>query len=151
MPPHPNQGALSRGRTKVFLLRELAMGAVSKGTLAERLGVSVMAISVFEKRHAAEIALVRADLENKWAGLWIAEKRDRLAELQQMYEDNDVLLADGAMMPADANALRRVQLSILDQAAKELGDLPKPLDQNAAQAIPVYMIYGSDLDPQALV
>src|ERR1044072_4138791 len=102
MPSHENQGKLSRGRTKVFLLRELAVGAVSKTKLAERLGVTVMAVSIFEKNHAEEITAIREDLENEWAGLWIATKRDRLAELQQMYEDNEVLLAEDLMETSDA-------------------------------------------------
>jgi hypothetical protein len=130
-----NWGALSRGHVKVALIRALATGEKSHRKLAAEHGVSPQAVDQFAERNADRIAAVAADLDNEFAGLWIADKRSRLAEYQAQADYIEALLnSDQDEEPADGKGRNRVTVSVaellrtaqsaLRAASEELGQLP---------------------------
>lgn len=68
------------------LIRALATGEKTRAELARERGVVVSALSEFAKRHAAEIQAVRDNVEDEFAGMWIAQKAERVAAYQQNAE-----------------------------------------------------------------
>lgn len=125
------RGALERGHVKIKLIRELAAGEHSQAELARRHDVTPQSMSEFTQRHAERIAevaeklLAQADAE--FAGLWVAEKRNRIAEYQQQIDDVADLMADPALAAkagVQAAEMFRVAQSALKAVAEELGQLP---------------------------
>jgi predicted transcriptional regulator len=105
------------------LCRELASKEQTRTALAEKYGVSQPAISQFAKRHAQRIEEIRANLDDEFAGLWIAKKRNRITAYQADVELIDTKAQkDGATM-ADADMIR-VKTTIMKAVAEELGQLP---------------------------
>jgi len=87
-----------RGRARLALIRDLAMGEWSFQELAQACGTVQAAIAQFASEYADEIVEVRAALAGRLAietsGLWVTKKQNRLAEYQADIEDLDrVLLA----------------------------------------------------------
>lgn len=110
-------GKLDRGDQRQ-LRRELATGDLTRSQLARKFGVSTSYVSQFAKTYAREIEAVRARLDDEFAGLWIAQKAERLAAYQAEYETS-------------LNHLRhdhfeqiRTRVQILHLVAEELGQLP---------------------------
>lgn len=68
------------------LIRALASGEKPRAELARERGVTAQAISEFQKRHAAEIQAVRDNVEDEFAGMWIAQKHERVAAYQHNAE-----------------------------------------------------------------
>jgi hypothetical protein len=98
----PNPGTfafeeLYRGRTRLALIRDLAMGEWSNKEIASQLGATPEAIAAFAADHADEISEVRAALAGhlaiETAGLWVSKKQNRLAEYQQDIEDCELIVA----------------------------------------------------------
>jgi hypothetical protein len=122
-----NQGKLERGRVKLALIRDLAAGDETQTMLAAKYGVDQGSISKFASRHAIEIQGVIGKLDDRFAGLWIADKANRIAEYQQMIADIDAIVeastVDGRVNIVDADVLR-TKLATLRQVAEELGQLP---------------------------
>lgn len=112
MPAH-NSGEGLRGRHKLRLIRLLAVGEMTQDELAEEFGVTQPAIAQFKKRNRDEIEHVKANLEDEFAGLWIARKKDRVAELEDVAE----------RFKADDPKAANIRLRALKQAAEELGQL----------------------------
>jgi len=87
---------LYRGRARLALLRDLALGEWSDASIAQSVGVPTEIISDFRLTYSQEISEVRAALAGKLAiesaGLWISKRQNRLAELQQDYEDIDLVI-----------------------------------------------------------
>jgi predicted transcriptional regulator len=110
--------------TRANLIRDLAAGDTSQTDLAARYGVTQSAISKFAGRHQLAIIDARGHITEEGAGLWIASRRARLAEIQRVAEDVnaevDRAISDGT--PLDAGVLR-VKLTALRNAAEELGQL----------------------------
>lgn len=120
------------------IIRELAAQEVNQSALAIKYGVSTSAITQFKQRHAEEIAAVRADMDNEFAGILIANKAARLAALVDLYEaattptpkisvKGDVVRRMNPetgefeeVMEIDA----RAAMQALKQAAEEMGQLP---------------------------
>jgi hypothetical protein len=113
-----------RGFRKMELLRELAMGAASRSELAEKYEVDGTRIYQISCECATEIDAIRADLmaklHDETVGLWIASKRNRIAEYQQDVDDANAVLAkayDHRLVADKHRALRAV--------AEELAQLPQ--------------------------
>lgn len=68
------------------LIRALALGEKTNAELAREREVTASAIKEFSKRHAAAIAEVKANVVDAFAGLWIAQKHERVAAYQQTAE-----------------------------------------------------------------
>lgn len=128
---------LERGWVKLKLIRELATGTKTQVVLADEYGVAEHSITRFKRRHLTEIQEVQADIENKFASLWIAQKEYRLAELQHDVDEiGDT--RDPEMMRNKHTALK--------QAAEELGQLPSRFNMQVNTAPITYKIEGVDLE-----
>lgn len=120
---------LERGYIKVDLIRDLAQGDQTQIVLAQKYGVTQGAISQFASRHAEEIGAVRADLDNEFAGIWIASKRKRLGALSGEADRLYTMLEDEQAKPKDQQdyraitALTRELRSTARNVAEELGEL----------------------------
>ncbi len=82
-----------RGRKKLNLIHEIAQDETKPRELASRYGLTQAELRAFKRDNAYEVALVRVDHENEFAGLWITKKRDRLAETQDVVERAQTQLA----------------------------------------------------------
>lgn len=148
-------GQLYRGRARLALLRDLAMGEWTYAEIAKQLQIPAKEISGFAEEHEAEIAEVRAalagELAIETAGLWISKKQNRLAELQAEYEDVDeALVAFGRdRWSTHHKDMHRAKLSILRAVAEELGALPARSDAPQRQGDTVHYIIESE-DVEAL-
>lgn len=120
------------GRVGRALARDLALTDASQSALAEKYGVTQSSISEFKQRRAEEIAEIAANADDEYAGMWIAKKINRLAELERIF--------DTAMTPTpkitnkgtlayteDGTVINeidgRAAMQALKQAAEELGQL----------------------------
>jgi transposase-like protein len=157
---------LEQGHIRWKLIRELGQQELTVTELAARYDVTPGAISQFRDRHQAEVDAVKADIENEFAGLWIASKSARLAEyaadvelineairttveaelspaaVAELEEAGiDVGKIDAALMAAKHRALRSV--------AEELGHLPTKVQMQVDQVTRVhYTVAG--MDPEDL-
>jgi hypothetical protein len=129
--------SLTKGWTKAKLITELALGEKTQAQLAEEYGVGQSAIAMFKKRNLTAIEAKRENLADEYADLWIASKRNRLAEYQAAAEK----LAD----KPDARSAE-VLAKLLKDVAEELGDLPTRPGVQINQANVTYQIEGVDLD-----
>jgi hypothetical protein len=132
-----SKGHLERGWVKHRLIREFALGEKTGRALAEQYGVSVTSIANFKKRYGLEIEEVRNNLADEFAGLWVAQKLDRIREYQQAAEK----MADGRS-PRNQEVL----VTILKAVAEELGQLPARTQVNVSNDTVVYEIIGIDVD-----
>lgn len=123
----PVRGAVLRGPTRVSLIYDLALDAFSERGLAERYGVSQPSIHEFKVKYGAEIAHAREDIQNELAVLWIANKVNRLAELE-----DDVDQINKALENASVDNMPRLMMAkhrAIRNAAEELGQLaPRAVD-----------------------
>jgi len=115
------------------LVRELALGEENQTQLAEKYDVDPSAISRFAKRNAEEIAAVRADADNEFAGLLIVQKAYRLGTLEQLLREamrptTKVAPSGRVAYDENGNAIKEIQgdlaSKLLKQAAEEMGQLP---------------------------
>lgn len=133
---HRDRGKLS-GRIGRALARDLALGELNQSALAEKYGVVPSSITEFKQRRAEEIAAIAAHADDEYAGMWIAKKVERLAELERIF--------DKAMTPTPKISPKgttvshydpetgeshtimeidgRAAMQALKQAAEELGQL----------------------------
>lgn len=131
------KGTLERGWVKHRLIREIALGDKTGKELAEQYGVSQNSMSGFKKRYALEIEEVRNNLADEYAGVWVANKLDRIREYQEAAEK----MAAGKS-PRNVEVL----VSILKAVAEELGQLPARTQVNVSTETTVYEIVGLDAD-----
>ena len=125
---------LYRGHARLTLLRDLALGELTHAEIARSMGpgIQVADIKDFATEYATEIAEVRisliGELKDECAGLWIAKRANRIAELQDSYEDCRVVVDQmrGSTIPGqDIGSKRhqnilRSQLQIMRSVADEL-------------------------------
>jgi hypothetical protein len=112
------------------------MGEVTHGDIARSIGCRVADVAAFADEHVREISDIRTKLahdialESSAAGLWIASKRARLAEIQADIDDINEAIA-GLMRGPDAVPgmdvgskrhmnLLRLKLAGLKAAAEEI-------------------------------
>lgn len=120
-------GTLEHPATRQRLIRDLAKAEHSQKELGRRYGVSYQAVQQFAARHAERIAQVAEKLDDEFAGLWVADKAQRLAVLQGQVDDVLELMADperAAKAGVQAAEMMRVVQTGLKQTAEELGQLP---------------------------
>jgi len=134
MPPQK----LEKPWTRRQLIVELATSGKTQAKLAEEYGVVESSISEFKTRHRQTIEQVRADQENEFAGIAIAEKAIRLVTyldvLDTALKPVPKVNAKGEIMYGlpDENGERHpimeidagVAQKILRNVAEELGHLP---------------------------
>lgn len=129
------RGALSRGYVKHRLIRDLALDTATQKELSARYGVSQNAIGEFKRRHFFDIEEVRNNLADEYAGVWVAQKMERL----RMYQDAAEKMAAGSS-PRDAEVL----VGILKAVAEELGQLPTRTQVQVNQQSVTYQVVGID-------
>lgn len=88
-PEVPLRFKLEPAHIKQKLIRELAEQKKTQAVLAREYGVSHPSIVSFKQRHKRRIEAVREDLENEFAGLWIADKSARVAHYETTLEQLD--------------------------------------------------------------
>lgn len=118
-----------KGWQRVALLRDLALAEMTIQEIADKWGRSESTMYAWKTNHAAEIDAIRADAANEFAGLWVAQKVNRVAEYQADIEDEDV------DVQVKHRALRAV--------AEELGQLTS---KQEIQASVTYQVEGVDPD-----
>jgi hypothetical protein len=107
-----HKGKLERAYARRRLIIELAKEEKTQRELAAIYDCSVSSINEFKQRHMPAILDARENLGNEFSGLWIAQKLDRLAELEALFEDT-VSARD-----------RETKAMLLRHAAEELGQIP---------------------------
>lgn len=130
------KGHLDRGWVKHRLVRDFALGEKSGKELSLEYGVSQTSMSAFKRRHAMEIEEVRNHLADEYAGVWVAQKINRIREYQEAAEK----MAEGKS-PRNAEVLT----SILKAVAEELGQLPARQQVNVSTENVTYQIVGIDV------
>lgn len=139
--------ALVPDGARAQLVDDLATGIDTPGELAQRYGVTRSAIYAFRDRHRDDIAGRRDELGDAFAsvtGLWIASKEARIAELQDGYERIVAMLQADDTDPDMVPELQRTLVTILHEAAEQLGQLPSRVQVQTATVIQ-YEIPGVDL------
>lgn len=129
---------LERGWARSALIVELAKAEKTQVQLAQEFGVVQSAVSMFADRHREEIAAHRANIENELYGLWIADKRNRVAEYQ-----SDVEAINDALENETDEKLLRAKLAVMRQVAEELGQLKTQVDLAGKLT---YVIEGVNMD-----
>jgi hypothetical protein len=155
---------LYRGRARMALMRDLAMGEWTNETIAKSVGVHPEFIRDFAETYAEDIAEVRAALQGQVAiesgGLWISKRVNRLAELQGDYEDIDLVVEEmrknwREKTETDANmtlgsrrhqALLRAKISILKAVSDELAPSKAKQDEDMDRNTVRYVIEQDDGD-----
>ncbi len=131
------KGHLERSWVKHRLVRDIALGDKAGKELAVLYGVSQNSISAFKKRYGLEIEEVRNNLADEYAGVWVAQKLERIRQYQEAAEK----MATGAS-PRNQEVL----VSILKAVAEELGQLPARTQVNVSTETTVYEIVGLSSD-----
>lgn len=127
LPPH----------IRLSLMRRIA-GGETQAALAVEFGCTPQSVSQFKQRHADQISEMAADLDNKFAGLWIARKENRLDAIEQVIRDIE------EHPNAKHHEWLKTKLIALRNAAEELGQLPP---KQVTTVIPVmHVVQGVNLD-----
>lgn len=123
-----NQNDLERGWVKYRLMRALAEETKQDSKLAVEYGCARSSIHAFKERHRDEIASIRERLDDEFAELWAASKRNRIGGYQdqmtmyaQMIAD-EVAKGDAADKKLIAQLGREIRAASR-HVAEELGDL----------------------------
>lgn len=130
---------LERGWVAHRLIRDFALGEKTGIQLSAEYGVSQTSISAFKKRHSMEIEEVRNNLADEYAGVWVAQKLNRVREYQQAAEK---------MASGTSPRNQEVLVSILKAVAEELGQLPARTQVQVNTAAVTYQVVG--IDPSEL-
>jgi hypothetical protein len=120
------------------LQRALAAGDEKRSALARRFGVSASYVTQFAKTYAREIDDIKRDLDNAYAGLWIAVKENRILAYQAEYAR---ALTDPK---ASHHEWIKARTQILAHVAEELGQLPPRATLTVTPV--VHIIEGVDVD-----
>jgi predicted XRE-type DNA-binding protein len=114
-----------RGHRRDQLIRLLATKEYTQVQLGEMFGVCQPTISKFKSNNLDAINAVATKLDDEFAGLWIATKRARIAEYQQLVEDlEELLLSEEFRANGNIADVARAKLTAFKQASEELGQLP---------------------------
>lgn len=128
-----------RGWPKLGLIRDLAFGEFSHAQIAADLGDCTAAdVAEFASQHEEEILEVRAALAGKLAietaGLWIAKRQNRVAEIQADVEDLNTYIAELRGRDALGTAPHREALKVKVTMLKAVADEFTPRGSLALRA-----------------
>lgn len=144
-----SRGALERGYVRANLIRALAAGEKTQSQLAELYGVTQQSISEFAQRHKLTIEHTRANLDDEYAHLWIAQKGNRIAEYEKHVDTISQILDEGARSSVPTSEMLRTAQAALKAVAEELGQLPNRQQIQHSGSVSVnYVVDG--LDPEVL-
>jgi hypothetical protein len=160
-PENPSVGRtsiadFSHGRKWLELCYDIAQGDWNFTELADATGLSLSDIRQFADDNAKEIQECRMALLNQLAseaaGLWISDKKKRIAELQGMYEQTEAVLymfnGDG-QAPTWSKAHKDIihtAMGLLRQVADEVGAYPQRAQQPARTGSTVHYVIETEPD-----
>jgi hypothetical protein len=162
--PDPDAGlgtvsvsAIYRGRARLGLIRDLALGEWTPAGLASQLGLPPDDVISFAREFADEIAEVKLALAGQLAietsGLWITKKQNRLAELQEEFEQIAEATQDlrdrGITWSKAQKDMTAQKIALLRAVADELGAYPQRSTPPARTGNTVHYIIETD-DADAL-
>lgn len=130
-----------RGHRRIQMIRACVEQKGTWASIAARFNITPEALYHWRMRHAEEIETLAANTEDACSVLWAANKANRIAEYQRKYEDVDDMLDGGA---DQAQVLLKVQMTALENIAKELGHL-NPKDNSERTQVDVHL-HGVDMD-----
>lgn len=113
--------------------RDLAEGEKSQRQIATKYGVTQAAIHQFLDKNRAEIDEMRGRLEDALEELWIADKKLRIAGIQDIADEMSDAHGRGEVSERGSRAeisvveARRLVLQAYRAVADELGDIPQRL------------------------
>lgn len=121
-----------RRHLKQPLIVDLAANEQSMAALGLKYGVSVQAISNFNRDYADEISqakeAIQAGLRAETLGLWVADKKARLASYQKDVDRLEDELDSDGLDATDRRGAMKVKHGALRNVAEELGDLKVSVD-----------------------
>jgi hypothetical protein len=146
---------LTQPRRKAMLIRKLAAG-MSNAAACAQFQVTKQAISYFRDVYKTEIADVRKNLADEFAGLWSAEKYGRIAALQEQIEraERQIMAAERTLTDEDGEPVEVTSArewvaelrALLRAVAEELGQIPNKSSVDVGGAVQLnYTIEGVDL------
>lgn len=118
------------------LVQDFAFSQMTQEQLAEKYEVSQHSISAFKKRNKERIEAVKAAPDDELAGLFLAQKKARIAEYTRDIEEIN------SLDNVDA-ATRRTKHTALRSIAEEMGHLKQSVDVNGEVQ---YVLKGVDVD-----
>lgn len=116
--PAPASGRKLTPGDRRHLQRALATGEKTRAAIAREFRVSGSYVTQFARRYALEIDQIKAAINDKFAGLWIASQENRIVAYQEEYA-----LAMGSDKH-DHHEWIKARTAILHTVAEELGQLP---------------------------
>jgi len=135
-PQHRDRGVLG-GLNRRRVMRDLALTDMTQQAIADKYGVSQPAVAAFKRKHAEAIAEIAADADNEYAGIWIAQKQNRLEALAEIVEiamqPTPKITNKGTVVfhPETGDLVQevdgRLAAQVMKQAAEEMGQLPTRL------------------------
>lgn len=166
-PPEKHRHKLERPfHVRYKLQRLLAEGECSNAQLGRQFGTTAEAIREFGKRHKEVIDHIRTNLHDEYAGMWIADKRERLQRYQNTAEilERQIEAVDqgqtadavegiddegepvlGGDVSGPLSRLTRALNNTLRAVAEERGQLPTRMLVKSEGGGAVH-VYGGDVD-----
>ena len=139
-------GKVIRGWLVWAVTRDLAEGK-SQSSIGRMYGVSQVTISNFARDHAEQVQEVRQQLDDAMAGLWIADKKKRVAVYQniaeEMLDEDTAGVALGKVTKVEA---RRAAMTATRAVADELGDIPQRIKVEGGGEPVRHVIEGVDVE-----
>jgi hypothetical protein len=129
-----------KARQRHNLLQDLASGSQTIQQLADKYERALGTIHYYKKKYADEIAAIRSEAENEYAGIWVADKKQRLlAYLEDVEQIQETTEKSGVL---DVGLLRTKQAA-LKSIAEELGQLKQHMSVDQSVT---YTIIGVDTE-----
>lgn len=128
-----------KGVVKLRLIRELAAAEKTQAQLAIEYNVSEARVSQFKYENLDAISHAQANMLDEFAGILLADKKNRLAEYVSDVDEANERDGDGWV---DA---RRIKHNALRQIAEELGQIPNKTTMSHEGKVE-YVIEGIDLN-----
>jgi hypothetical protein len=139
-----------RGRAKDALILALAQGDRTHAELADEHPISEQGIAQFAVRNRATIQAVKDAGLASLAGMWGADRRARIAEYQQVFEDLEGELSDDSLSFNHRHRVRTLQVKVLHELAEQCGQLTlrTEVKLDTARPVLVSIINGQEWDAE---
>lgn len=150
--PVPDYRPKIRGWKIWALKQDLADGKDSQTFLASKYGCTQAAVSQFAAEHAEEIESLKGMVRDAYDGLWIADKKARVAVYQEDASLVSELLENvgtGMRSNKEAAELLRARAAALKAVAEELGDLPQRVKIEGSDVPVRHVLEGVNTDELA--
>lgn len=121
-------------------MRRLATleAGVTEQMVADEFMVTIASLKMFKQSYAREIDAIRGDLDNKFAGIWLADKEARL----YAYAEEFIIARSNPNM--SHHEWIKTRAAILRAVADELGQIP---GRSGILVVPVeHVIVNIDLE-----